>query len=76
MEKILKTFLMGVLVTAIGFIGTSAAKADSVSLPTTGAFSIGATNVVNFSNANGTSTITFKGTTNPVNMAADAQFGD
>jgi hypothetical protein len=39
-------------------------------------FSISGTNVVNFSSVNGTTTITFNGTTNPVNTPAGTSFGD
>ena len=61
-----------------GFLAFSAAaaKADPVTFSTTGVFSLTGTNVVNFSNINGTSTITFNGTTNPVNTPAGASFGD
>ena len=54
----------------------AAAKADPVTFSTTGVFSLSGTNVVNFSNIFGTSTITFNGTTNPVNTPAGASFGD
>ena len=43
---------------------------------TTGVFSISGTNVVNFTNIQGTTTITFNGTTNPVNTPAGTSFGD
>ena len=61
-----------------GFLAFSAAtaKADPVTFSTTGVFSLTGTNVVNFSNIFGTSTITFNGTTNPVNTPAGASFGD
>lgn len=61
-----------------GFLAFSAAvaKADPVTFSTTGVFSISGTNVVNFTNANGTTTITFNGTTNPVNTPAGTSFGD
>jgi len=67
---------MGALFTAIGVIGASAAKADPVTFSTTGVFSVSGTNVVNFTNVNGTTTITFNGTTNPVNTPAGTSFGD
>ena len=54
----------------------AAAKADPVMFSTTGVFSLTGTNVVSFSNIFGTSTITFNGTTNPVNTPAGASFGD
>lgn len=61
-----------------GFLAfsTVAAKADQVTFSTTGVFSLTGTNVVSFSNIFGTSTITFNGTTNPVNTPAGASFGD
>src|ERR1700750_1614035 len=52
------------------------AQADPVTFRTTGVFSVSGTNVVNFTNANGTTTITFNGTTNPVNTPAGTSFGD
>ena len=54
----------------------AAAQADPVTFSTTGVFSVSGTNVVNFTNANGTTTITFNGTTNPVNTPAGTSFGD
>jgi len=61
-----------------GFLAFAAAavKADPVTFSTTGVFSISGTNVVNFTNANGTTTITFNGTTDPVNTPAGTSFGD
>lgn len=53
-----------------------AARADPVTFSTTGVFSLTGTNVVNFNNISGTTTITFNGTTNPVNTPAGASFGD
>lgn len=52
------------------------AQADPVTFSTTGVFSVSGTNVVNFSSINGTTTITFNGTTNPVNTPAGTSFGD
>lgn len=54
----------------------AAAKADPVTFSTTGVFSLSGTNVVNFANIFGTTTITFNGTTNPVNTPAGTSFGD
>jgi hypothetical protein len=65
--------LLGAMVLAITAV---AAQADPVTFSTTGVFSVSGTNVVNFTNANGTTTITFNGTTNPVNTPAGASFGD
>src|SRR5512138_309727 len=69
------------LITPLLFLGVmlvaaTAAKADPVTFSTTGVFSISGTNVVNFTNVNGTTTITFNGTTNPVNTPAGTSFGD
>jgi len=76
MSSLFKTTLMGVLLTAmLGFVAAEA-KADPVTFSTTGVFSVSGTNVVNFVNINGTTTITFNGTTNPVNTPAGTSFGD
>lgn len=76
MHGILKASLMGLMIAMIVAIGTSEAKADPVTFSTTGVFSVSGTNVVNFTNINGTTTITFNGTTNPVNTPAGTSFGD
>jgi hypothetical protein len=68
--------LMPLLCAGILAFTAAAAQADPVTFSTTGVFSISGTNVVNFSSANGTTTITFNGTTNPVNTPAGASFGD
>jgi hypothetical protein len=62
----------------VGFLAftAAAANADPVTFSTTGVFSVSGTNVVNFTNVNGTTTITFNGTTDSVNTPAGAQFGD
>ena len=65
--------LLGAVVLAVTAV---AAQADPVTFSTTGVFSISGTNVVNFTNVNGTTTITFNGTTNPVNTPAGTSFGD
>jgi len=67
---------MGVLLTVMLGLAAAETKADPVTFSTTGVFSVSGTNVVNFTNANGTTTITFNGTTNPVNTPAGASFGD
>jgi len=67
---------MPLLGAAILAFAAAVAQADPVTFSTTGVFSISGTNVVNFSNANGTTTITFNGTTNPVNTPAGTSFGD
>jgi hypothetical protein len=67
---------MGVLLTAMLGIVAAEAKADPVTFSTTGVFSVSGTNVVNFASVNGTTTITFNGTTNPVNTPAGTSFGD
>jgi PEP-CTERM motif-containing protein len=76
MNRLLKATVMGALLVGIGLLGMSQAKADPVTFSTTGVFSISGTNVVNFTNINGTTTITFNGTTNPVNTPAGTSFGD
>ena len=76
MNRLFKATVMGALLVGIGLLGMSQAKADPVTFSTTGVFSISGTNVVNFTNVNGTTTITFNGTTDSVNTPAGAQFGD
>ncbi len=76
MGQLMKASLMGALLLGIMVLGMSQAKADPVTFSTTGVFSVSGTNVVNFTNINGTTTITFNGTTNPVNTPAGASFGD
>jgi len=79
-EKHMNTRVRKVLLPlfCVGFLAFTAvaAKADPVTFSTTGVFSISGTNVVNFTNINGTTTITFNGTTNPVNTPAGTSFGD
>lgn len=76
MNSLLKAFAMGAFAVAMLVVGTSQAKADPVTFSTTGVFSVSGTNVVNFTSPNGTTTITFNGTTNPVNTPAGTSFGD
>lgn len=76
MSGLFKTTLMGVLLTVMLGIAAAEAKADPVTFSTTGVFSVSGTNVVNFASINGTTTITFNGTTNPVNTPAGTSFGD
>jgi len=71
-----KKVLMPLLCAAFLAFSAVAAQADPVTFSTTGVFSISGTNVVNFTNINGTTTITFNGTTNPVNTPAGTSFGD
>jgi len=72
----LKRVLMPLLGAMVLAITAVAAQADPVTFSTTGVFSISGTNVVNFTNVNGTTTITFNGTTDAVNTPAGASFGD
>ncbi len=67
---------MGAALALMVVLGTSDVKADPVTFSTTGVFSVSGTNVVNFTNINGTTTITFNGTTDSVNTPAGASFGD
>jgi hypothetical protein len=76
MEIHLRRLLMPLVVFAVVALAATAANADPVTFSTTGVFSVSGTNVVNFSNVNGTTTITFNGTTNPVNTPAGTSFGD
>jgi len=76
MDINVRRVLMPLLCAAILAFSAAAAQADPVTFSTTGVFSITGTNVVNFSNILGTTTITFNGTTNPVNTPAGTSFGD
>ena len=76
MARVCKGTLMAAMLLAMLTLGVAEAKADPVTFSTTGVFSISGTNVVNFTNVNGTTTITFNGTTDSVNTPAGAQFGD
>lgn len=76
MDITVRRVLMPLLCATFVAFSAAAAKADPVTFSTTGVFSISGTNVVNFMNANGTTTITFNGTTNPVNTPAGTSFGD
>jgi hypothetical protein len=67
---------VGVLLGAILVLAAAEAQATPVTFSTTGVFSVSGTNVVNFTGLNGTTTITFNGTTDGVNTPAGAQFGD
>src|ERR1700750_2634452 len=73
--QIKKLFMLAVVAGLMIFAAT-AANADPVTFSTTGVFSISGTNVANFTNGNGTTTVTFNGTTNPVNTPAGTSFGD
>jgi hypothetical protein len=76
MEINVRKVLMPLLCAAFLAFSAAAAQADPVTFSTTGVFSVSGTNVVNFTNINGTTTITFNGTTNPVNTPAGTSFGD
>jgi hypothetical protein len=76
MDINVRKVLMPLLCAAFVAFSAAAANADPVTFSTTGVFSISGTNVVNFTNVNGTTTITFNGTTNPVNTPAGTSFGD
>ena len=76
MSSIFKVSIMGAVLVLMVVLGTSDVKADPVTFSTTGVFSVSGTNVVNFSSVNGTTTITFNGTTNSVNTPAGTSFGD
>jgi hypothetical protein len=76
MDINVRKVLMPLLCAGILAFTAAAAQADPVTFSTTGVFSLTGTNVVNFSNILGTTTITFNGTTNPVNTPAGTSFGD
>jgi PEP-CTERM motif-containing protein len=76
MSSIFKAAIMSAALVLMVGLKTSEVKADPVTFSTTGVFSVSGTNVVNFSNVNGTTTITFNGTTDSVNTPAGASFGD
>jgi len=76
MDINVRKVLMPLLGAVFLAFSAAAAQADPVTFSTTGVFSVSGTNVVNFTNANGTTTITFNGTTNPVNTPAGTSFGD
>jgi len=76
LRSLLKAFALTVVAIAIFSLSEGIANADPVTFSTTGVFSVSGTNVVNFTNINGTTTITFNGTTNPVNTPAGTSFGD
>jgi hypothetical protein len=76
MDINLKRVLMPLLCAIFLAFSAAAVQADPVTFSTTGVFSISGTNVVNFASVNGTTTITFNGTTNAVNTPAGASFGD
>lgn len=75
-RSVLKPLALGVVALAILATSEGSANADPVTFSTTGVFSLTGTNVVNFNSVNGTTTITFNGTTNPVNTPAGTSFGD
>src|SRR5215475_6059424 len=76
MSGFFRLSLFSALVLAVVVLGASEVKADPVTFSTTGVFSVSGTNVVNFTNINGTTTLTFNGTTNPINTPASVSFGD
>jgi PEP-CTERM motif len=76
LKLILKSVAFAVLTVFTIAVSHGVANADPVTFSTTGVFSLSGTNVINFSNINGTTTIVFNGTTNAVNTPAGAQFGD
>ena len=76
MNRQIKRLITPLLFVGVMLVAATAAQADPVTFSTTGVFSVSGTNVVNFTNINGTTTITFNGTTNPVNTPAGTSFGD
>jgi len=76
MKLQIKNLITPLLFIGVMLVAATAAQADPVTFSTTGVFSVSGTNVVNFTNIQGTTTITFNGTTNPVNTPAGTSFGD
>lgn len=76
MKISIRNLFMPLLIAGLMAVAATVANADPVTFTTTGVFSVSGTNVVNFANINGTTTITFNGTTNPVNTPAGTSFGD
>jgi PEP-CTERM motif-containing protein len=76
MNSQIRRLITPLLFVGVMLVAATAAQADPVTFSTTGVFSVSGTNVVNFTNIQGTTTITFNGTTNPVNTPAGTSFGD
>jgi PEP-CTERM motif len=77
MSGFVRLSLLSALVLAVVVLGASEVKADPVTFSTTGVFSVGGTNIANFTNVNGTTTLTFTGSSNQaVNTPAGVSFGD
>jgi len=76
MKALSRAQSIALFVTLAGMLVLSVARAAPVTFSTTGAFSISGTNVVNFTNVNGTTTLTFNGASNSVNTPAGTSFGD
>ena len=76
LRNVLKPLALSVVAIAIFTMSEGRANADPVTFSTTGVFSLSGTNVVAFNSINGTTTIMFNGTTNPVNTPAGTSFGD
>jgi PEP-CTERM motif len=76
LRNVLKPLALSVVAIAIFTMSEGRANADPVTFSTTGVFSLTGTNVVAFNSVNGTTTLTFNGTTNPVNTPAGTSFGD
>ncbi len=76
MKNLLKPMLiMAALAITMTFAAQSA-KADPVTFTTTGTFSQSGTNVATFTSGGNTTTLTFTGTTNSLNTATGANFGN
>ena len=76
LRSALKAIALSVVAVAIFSMSEGTANADPVTFSTSGVFSLTGTNVVNYASINGIATITFNGTTNPVNTPAGSSFGD
>jgi hypothetical protein len=79
LATMLKPLALSIALLAIFAVAQGTANADPVTFNTTGTFSGGSnpgTSSTTFTNANGTTTLTFNGTTNAVVTPAGVQFGD
>ena len=73
---LVKPFALSLFAVAFIALAQGEVRADPVTFSTAGTFSVSGTNSVTFTDANGSTTLTFNSTTNPVITPAGTQFGD
>ena len=71
-----KPFALSLFAVAFIALAQGEVRADPVTFSTTGIFSGSGTNTITFTDANGSTTLTFNSTTNSVNTPAGTSFGD